>query len=308
MESYRYIFGPVPSRRLGLSLGIDLTPLKTCNSDCIFCQLGCTVRRTVRRTEYVPTADVIAEIQDWLAQGRRVDHITLAGSGEPTLHSRFGDVLAFVRANSCIPAALLSNGMLFYRPDVREAAAEAALVKLTLSAWDQPSFERLHRPHPSLRFDRMIEGYRKFRAQYRGELWIEVFLARGVNSAVDQVRRIAAIAQTIAPDHIHLNTAVRPPAEASVGAVAAGRLEELAALFSPVAEVVAEFRAPSVAGRAVDEHAVMALLRRHAATLPEMQSVLGGEAGQLTRLVRRLLRAKRIRSDARNGRLYYRAC
>ena len=210
-KKYNYLFGPVPSRRFGRSLGVDLTPYKTCSLDCIFCQLGRTTEKTVERKEYVPTDIVLSELKDWLNKDGEADYITLSGSGEPTLHSRFGEVLEFIRSNSKIPAVLLSNGTMLNLPEVRDAAACANVVKCSLSAWNQVSCEWVNRPHPQLRFDHLIKGQKDFRAQFKGQLWIEVFLIAGTNSTPTNVRKIADLAKGIGPDRIHLNTAVRPP-------------------------------------------------------------------------------------------------
>ncbi|MDY7035834.1 MAG: radical SAM protein, partial [Thermodesulfobacteriota bacterium] len=175
MVDYRYLFGPVPSRRFGRSLGVDLNPYKTCSLDCVFCQLGRTTKKTITRREYVPTESVLSELHEWLNEDGRADYITLSGSGEPTLHSRFGDVLQFIRSQSTIPAVLLTNGTMLNLQEVREAAACADVVKTSLSAWDQPSYIWMNRPYPQLRFDHLIEGQKAFRAQFNGQLWVEVF-------------------------------------------------------------------------------------------------------------------------------------
>jgi len=135
-REYKYLFGPVPSRRFGRSLGIDLTPFKTCSLDCVFCQLGKTTCKTAQRDEFVPIQDVLAELSDWLKTNGNADVVTLSGSGEPTLHSKFGEVIEFVRKRSNIPMLLLTNGTMLHLPDVREAAAAANMVKASLSAWD----------------------------------------------------------------------------------------------------------------------------------------------------------------------------
>ena len=182
-RKYKHLFGPVPSRRLGRSLGVDLTPHKTCTLDCIFCQLGRTTNKTLDRREYAPVQHVESELDAWIKEGGKADRVTLAGSGEPTLHTCFGDVLQFVRDRTDIPTALLSNGTLFWQSAVREAAKRADMVKLSLSAWDQFSFEHINRPHPDLKFSRIVDGYRAFRRGFRGKLWIEVVLILGTNSA-----------------------------------------------------------------------------------------------------------------------------
>lgn len=161
---FTYLFGPVPSRRLGRSLGVDLTPRKTCTFDCVFCQLGPTTHKTVQRQAYVPTAAVIAELTQWLHAGGTADYITLAGSGEPTLHADFGAIIQFLRAATTIPVALLTNGSLLGDPAVRAAAAQANVVKASLSAWDQPSFASINRPHAALTCAAVVEGLRQFRA------------------------------------------------------------------------------------------------------------------------------------------------
>jgi len=235
---FTYLFGPVPSRRLGRSLGVDLTPRKTCTFDCVFCQLGPTTHKTVQRQAYVPTAAVIAELTQWLHAGGTADYITLAGSGEPTLHADFGAIIQFLRAATTIPVALLTNGSLLGDPAVRAAAAQANVVKASLSAWDQPSFASINRPHAALTCAAVVEGLRQFRTAFSGTLWLEVFIVWGMNSIPMDVQAIARLAQTVHPDLVQLNTAVRPPAEEFVQALPRARLEELAALFDPPAEVI----------------------------------------------------------------------
>ena len=207
MPSYRYIFGPVPSRRFGRSLGVDLTP--TCTLDCVFCQLGHTSCKTLERQAYVPVESVKDELARWLEKGGEADYVTLSGSGEPTLHSGFGQVLEFVKNETPFTAVVLSNGTLFWMAEVREAASWADIAKVSLSAWNSNSFQTINRPHADLRFDRCVEGLHQFRESFRAKLWLEVFLVPGMNSRCLQVEQIARIAETLAPDEIHLNTAVR---------------------------------------------------------------------------------------------------
>ncbi len=306
-REYRYLFGPVPSRRLGRSLGVDLTPFKTCSLDCVFCQLGRTTRRTIERREYVPTAVVEAEMENWIGEGARADYITLSGSGEPTLHTRFGDVLQFIRARTDIPTALLSNGTLFWLPDVREAAGHAALVKLSLSAWDQSSFQRVNRPHPGIDFERVIEGQRAFRHAFHGRLWIEVFLIEGVNSRPEDVKKIARIVESLAPDEIHLNTAVRPPAEQSVLPLDHGGMEVLAATFRPPGKVIAGFPAHNGAGVAAGQTAILDLLRRRPCTTLEIGKAFGMHVNEVSKHTGELVRTHRIQPEWRGGEVYFRA-
>lgn len=267
----KYLFGPVPSRRLGRSLGVDLIPFKTCSMNCTFCQLGETPHATSARGEHVPIREVLDELDRWKRADGAADHITLAGSGEPTLHTRFGDVFRWARENTAIPTVLLTNGSLLHLPEVRRDAALADKVKVTLSAWDEASFRKLHRPAKGIGFRLLVEGERAFRREYGGELSVEVFIVNGVNSAPSQVRKIAEIVQTLEPDRIDLNTAVRPPAVDGVAAASGAHLQSLLELFGPKAQVVASFNVGTKAPAAtVDEATLLSLIRRHPATAVQL--------------------------------------
>ncbi|MFO7534104.1 MAG: radical SAM protein [Kiritimatiellia bacterium] len=295
----------MPSRRLGLSLGVDLTPFKTCTLDCVFCQLGRTTHKTLERKAYVSVAAVKGEIQDWVRHGGKADYITLSGSGEPTLHTGFGEILQFVRDQATTPSALLSNGTLFWMPEVREAAKRADLVKLSLSAWDQASFEHVNRPHPDLKFEKMIEGYRAFRSEFAGKFWLEVFLVWGSNTAWRDVEKIASLAASIAPDEIHLNTAVRPPAEDFAFAMPREKMEALKDLFRPAASVIAEFASDKSAEIAANEGTILAMLKRRPCTAQQIGEVFGLHPNEVSKYVGKLVRTGQIRSQGHGQEAYY---
>jgi wyosine [tRNA(Phe)-imidazoG37] synthetase (radical SAM superfamily) len=228
----KYLFGPVPSRRYGRSLGVDLSVLKTCTLDCRFCQLGNTQHLTITRTELPPIEDVLRELREWLERAEPLDYITASGSGEPTLHLHFGDLFRFIRSETSFHSLLLSNGSLFTRPEVRREAALADVVKVSLNAWDQASFEQIVRPHPSLRFDEILHGYCEFRDLFSGRLDLEVFVIPGINDKTEQIDRIAMLAQRFSPDDISLNTAVRPTADHTLTACPCEQMAQLATRFS----------------------------------------------------------------------------
>jgi len=304
-KTYQYLFGPVPSRRLGRSLGIDLTPLKTCTMNCIFCQLGETSIKTVLQREYVPINGVLAELAQWTEGDGQADHITLAGSGEPTLHTGFGDVLQWIKDHTAIPSVLLTNGSLLHLPEVRADACRADIVKVTLSAWDDESFQRIHRPAPGVTFEKLVEGERAFREEFDGELWLEVFIVAGMNSAICQVRKIAAIAETLCPDRIHLNTAVRPPADIAVKAVSPEWLAELAGVFGSKAEVRASFRTKKVSSRKVVGETLLGLIQRHPATAAQLAADFDAPVDQVCEVLKELVSAGVLRVGDRNGETYY---
>jgi wyosine [tRNA(Phe)-imidazoG37] synthetase (radical SAM superfamily) len=302
---YKHLFGPVPSRRLGRSLGIDLVPLKTCTLDCIYCQLGETPVPVSRRDDYVPVADVKRELELWLESGGEADHITLAGSGEPTLHSGFGRVLAWIRGNTNIPSVLLTNGTLLHLPEVRRDAALADKVKVTLSAWDEESFRKLHRPVEGIGFEKLFAGERAFREIFTGELSVEVFIVEGINSGENDVRKIAERVALLAPDRIDLNTAVRPAALETVSAVSEERLSGLAALFGDKASVTATFRRAPLPQTELSADALLGLIRRHPATADQLVREFNASAEGVLNLLDDCVREDRLSRQERNGEVYY---
>jgi len=307
MIDKKYLFGPVPSRRFGRSLGVDLTPYKTCSMDCVFCQLGRTTNKTVTREEYVETDSVIAELDDWLKRGGHADYITLAGSGEPTLHSRFGEILEYIRKKSTIPAVLLTNGTMLQFQEVREAAACANIVKISLSVWDQASYGWVNRPHRQLQFDQLIEGQKAFRSQFKGQLWLEVFLVGGINSIPANVQKIAAFAKEIIPDRIQLNTAVRPPAEDFAAPLSKERMEGLINLFCPAAEIIAEFETKDGDHVQVSQEEIFSMLKRRPCTANQIVEIFGMHLNEVSKYLGNLMSTGKIRMEFNNTSVYYAA-
>lgn len=304
-ESYQYLFGPVPSRRLGRSLGVDLIPFKTCTMNCRFCQLGDSSCALSERAEYVPTADVLAELVRWKERDGLADHITLAGSGEPTLHTGFGEVLRWIKDNTSIASVLLSNGSLFHLPEIRAAAALADKVKVTLSAWDEESFQQIHRPARGVTFKQLIEGERAFRSDFSGELSIEVFVVEGMNSDTSAVRKIAKLINTIDPDRIDLNTAVRPPADSDVKSVSAEQLAELAEILGPKAEVVASFKKQVEAALEVSPDTLLGLIQRHPATAEQLAHDFNTPIESISKTLDTMAADGVLLTENRDGETYY---
>ena len=298
---YRYLFGPVPSRRLGLSLGVDLNPMKVCTEDCVFCQVGRTTERTLARKEWVPTAEVLAEFDRWAAAGHKADYVTLSGSGEPTMHAKFGDVLRHVKASGKFKTALLSNGSLAWLPEVRRDAAEADVVKVTLSAWDEKSFARIHRPAPGATFARLLEGERALRGEFAGQLWVEVMLLPGYNDAPEQVRAIAELVKTLRADAVHLNTTTRPAlAGVAVPRVPEAWLRTVANWFSPAAEIPV-FSGKAASPETMSDAAWMELLARHPIALEALAASSGTDVAALERRLAPLVSAGKLAFEEHHG-------
>jgi wyosine [tRNA(Phe)-imidazoG37] synthetase (radical SAM superfamily) len=283
-----YVFGPVPSRRLGRSLGVDLVPFKTCTYDCIYCQLGRTTRKTVERREWVPLDEVAAELQEGLAS--RPDYVTLSGSGEPTLHSRVDDLIDRIRSLTDIPLAVLTNGSLLWQKEVRRQLLGAHVVMPSLDAGDRSMFNAVNRPHADIAFEQVLEGLIAFRDEYRGQYWLEVFLLGGHTAVPADARKIANCVDRIRPDRVQLNTVTRPPAEDYAVAVGRRHLRELAALFNPVAEVITDSRGVHVErGFAATRQAVLELLQRRPCLADDIARGLGIHRNEAAKHVQELL-------------------
>jgi len=307
MTQGNYLFGPVPSRRFGRSLGVDLTPYKTCTLDCVFCQLGRTTNKTVAREEYVPTDAVISEIEEWLKTRGQADYITLSGSGEPTLHSRFGEVLRYVKKNCSIPVVLLTNATLLHLPEVQDEASLADVVKVSLSAWDQASYRWVNRPHSLLNFQQLIQGQKAFRRHFRGQLWMEVVLVKGMNSMPSDVERIAARAAEIEPDRIQLNTVVRPPAEDFAMPLAEEDMSSLCGLFHPPAEIIAEFKVEKNLKIETNQKAILSMLQRRPCSEDQIAEGFGMHLNEVSKYLGRLMRTGQIKGERKDGTVYYAA-
>ena len=305
-----HIYGPVPSRRLGRSLGIDLVPYKACSYDCVYCQLGRTTSHTSRRRSYVDPAEVLTELKGRLSAGPAPDYISLAGSGEPTLCRGLEELIPGIKALTRIPVAVITNGSLLSRPPVAEALLSADLVVPSLDAGDEKTFRQINRPCRGIDFGEMARGLVEFGQTFRGRLDLEVFLVAGLNDSAAQVKRIARLAERIAPRRVQLNTVARPPAEAWAGAVPRGRLMELAKLFAVKTEIIsprtpatwaAASSGPAAAGR------VAATIARRPCTADDVARGLGLHRLEALKSLERLVAAGRAAREVTGKKIFYRA-
>ncbi|MCB9653323.1 MAG: radical SAM protein [Deltaproteobacteria bacterium] len=235
----KYVFGPVRSRRLGRSLGVDPVPLKTCNWNCVYCQLGRSRPLVATRGAWVPAEDVVSEVAKTLeARSGEIDWITFAGSGEPTLHDRLGWMIESVKKMTEIPIAVITNGVLLHEPAVRAAVGLADAVLPSLDAGTEALYRKVVRPHPEATFERLIQGLQAFRQEFTGYLWIETMLIRGLNDDEAALSQLADVLKPIAPNEIHLNVTVRPPSEPWVAPPEDATLARAAEILGEVAPVV----------------------------------------------------------------------
>lgn len=273
-----YVYGPIPSRRLGRSLGVDPIPFKTCNWNCVYCQLGRTTPMTNERRVYVPTEALLAEVAEALAQQPlgSVDWVSFVGSGEPTLHADIGLMIRRVKAMTGIPVALITNGSLLYLPEVREALCAADAVLPTLVAGDEAIYRAINRPWPELTLERLIEGLANFRAMYHGMLWVEVMLIAGLNDGEPALRALADALRRIQPDQVHITLPDRPPAEPWVTPPDADGLMRATAILGTIAQVVHPAHGiVDPAAHTTLAEAILGMITRHPMREDDLVSALG---------------------------------
>jgi wyosine [tRNA(Phe)-imidazoG37] synthetase (radical SAM superfamily) len=293
----KYIFGPVPSRRLGRSLGVDLVPYKTCTFDCIYCDLGRTTHKTICRDSYVKPEEVRKELELTLPNlSRKPDYITIAGSGEPTLNQHIGEIIHNIKDTTPIPLAVLTNSSLFSLQEVREALLGADVVIPSLDAVNDVVFQCLNRPHPSLKIDEIISGLVQFRKQYPGQIWLEVVFCRGLNDDKEEVERLGGIIEKIRPDRVHLNTPTRPPAEEFAYPLTTGRLKEIRDKLGDRAEIIPGFAAPlGEELNSVKDTEILNLIKRRPCTTEDISRALGLRIEEVVKRLNHLAKTGAIR-------------
>lgn len=307
-ESSKYIYGPVPSRRLGRSLGVDIIPFKTCTLDCIYCQLGKTTSKTIERKEYMPVDDILLELKTTIDKGLKADYITIGGSGEPTLHSGLGRLIAGIKKLTSIPVAILTNGTLFHIPEVRDECAEADVILPSLDAGDQRTFEKINRPSKHIIFEHVVDGLCALRRRFRGKIWLEVFFIERFNTDNAEIAKLIEAIQRICPDKVHLNTAVRPTAEQDVEKVPPEKLADIARRLGPKCEVIADF-VSSHCGKGADNvtQTLLSMLKRRPCSLEDVSSALGLVPNEAIKYLSELEKQGAIRSEKKSGKIFFTA-
>jgi wyosine [tRNA(Phe)-imidazoG37] synthetase (radical SAM superfamily) len=307
-ERAEHVYGPVPSRRLGLSLGVDLIPFKTCTYDCVYCQLGRTSKKCVTRKEFVDSEAVIDNIQRVLSLKQRIDYITFSGSGEPTLNSGIGYLIREVKELTTIPVAVITNSSLLNARDVQDALMEADLLVPSLDAGREATFRMINRPHDAVQYSSMVEGLVRFSNAFRGKLWLEIMLVRGINDSDEEIDALSSRLQKMRIDKIQLNTVFRPPAERTVKAVKPARLQEISGMLGAIAEIVTDFR--GIMQDTVVENdgkRILELIRRRPVSVSDIVVALGIHRNGVLKHVTMLARRGKIKEVQFEDRTYYEA-
>jgi len=291
---------------LGFSLGIDIIPFKTCSLDCIYCQLGPTAKKTVRRKECFPYKEILSQIKTKLSSEQRIDYITFSGSGEPTLNESIGKLISEIKKITSIPVAVLTNSTLLTRKSVRKALQAADVVAPSLDAVTQSVFIKINRPHPSLKIKEIIQGLKDFRQEFKGSIWLELMLVKGVNDSPSHLRKLKEVISRIKSDKVQLNTVVRPPAEKYARALNKKDLETIKNILGENCEIIAEFDKKEQSSSSENlERAIFAMIQRRPASLSDISISLGKHKSEIIKYLNSLLKEGKIKLVTHKGIKYY---
>lgn len=300
-----YVFGPVPSRRLGLSLGVDLIPAKTCTFDCLYCEVGRTTSKIIEPRPFVPVREMVDEIEKKLMTGEP-DTVTLAGSGEPTLHSRIHEVIDGIKDVTETKVALLTNGSLFRKEEIRKRVLKADIILPTLSSVFENTFRMVHRPHPGLDVTTVIDGLERLRKDYDGLLFLEVILLAGINDTEKEVEGLKAVINRINPEKIQLNTVVRPPADKRAISLDRKRLEDIKVFLGKRTEIIADAPVEAKKGKADTLiRDFIDMVKRRPLRSIDIANAMGLSSGDVEDLVKGLLIKGYISRQTHSGEIYY---
>lgn len=306
---YKYLFGPVPSRRLGMSLGIDLIPHKVCSLDCVYCECGPTTKLTLDRKEYIPYDKVTKELEHYFIHNPDPDYLTFSGSGEPTLNLRIGDVLQFIKKKKPdIPVAVLTNGTLLSQKQVREELLDADVVLPSLDAALNASFQKINRPASRLAIGDYIQGLVDFRNEYKGKLWLEVLIIPGYNDSVADLTELKDAFEKIRPDSIQLNTLDRPGTVTDIRTASRAELQQIADYWKldNVEIIAAAPKRKNIQSYRKDiETAILETIYRRPCTLDDLVRITGSHINEVNKYLDVLDADKKIEAVRLERGLFY---
>ncbi len=306
---YKYLFGPVPSRRLGMSLGVDLVPKKVCSLDCVYCEVGKTTKLSLERKEYIKFDKVKEELTHYFKNNPDPDYITFSGSGEPTLNVFIGEILEFIKENKPnIPVAVLTNGTLLYDKKVREAILKADVVLPSLDAATEAVFKKINRPAADLSIEKYINGLVDFRKEFKGKMWLEVFILPGYNDSENELAELKKVIQRINPDSIQLNTLDRPGTVSDLRGATKTELELIAKNwnFDNVQIIsAAQERRNIQSFRSDIETAIVETIARRPCTLDDLTKILGLQINEVNKYLDVLESEEKIKTIQQERGVFY---
>lgn len=275
MENYKYIFGPIPSRRMGLSVGISPIPKKYCNYSCTYCQIGRTHNLTNKREEFFKLEDIIEEFKQYLNEYKDFDVVTVCGEGEPTLYLKLGDLISELKKLTDKPVAVITNSALMYDPQVREDLKKADIVLPSLDAYKEDMFKKINRAHGTIKLTDIIEGLKIFSKEYTGQLWIEIMIMKDFNDSTEDFTEFKALLDTLTYDRVYINSPVRPPAEGYVKQPSKEALAKAVEILG--GSSIDEFSSKSFHSEIKDDYeAILSIIKRHPMNQFEIKAFIEG--------------------------------
>jgi wyosine [tRNA(Phe)-imidazoG37] synthetase (radical SAM superfamily) len=272
----QYVFGPVPSRRLGFSLGVDIIPAKYCCFDCIYCQIGKTTNIEMTRKSFIDPYKIIDEITNVVNKTEHIDYITFSGSGEPTLNADLGTMIEEVKKITDIPISVITNGALLHIGDVRKDLMLADVVLPSLDAVSEDIFRYINRPHSLIEIDTIIHGLKLLRNEYQGKIWLEVMLIKNVNDTREELEKLKEIVSELKVDKLQLNTVTRPPIDKTIDRLTKDDLEKACEYLGEPCEIICNFE------KSVKKHytenwsqKILEILQRRSLTLDDIVRITG---------------------------------
>jgi len=298
--SYKYLFGPVPSRRLGISLGIDLVPHKVCSLNCVYCEVGRSTNLTNIRKEYILADEVIKELKDFLSGKPQLDYLTFSGAGEPTLNSGIGRVIKFLRKDFPeYKIALLTNGTLFSNEQVREEILSIDLLLPSLDAASEKVFQMINRPAESITAAQIIDGLKKLQREFSGKMWLEIFFIPGLNDTVEELTLLKKAVLQINPDRVQLNSLDRPGTEVWVEHTTQDRLKQISDFFKPLpVEIIAKPQSAKIIKGFKKDIAeqILGTIKRRPCTSDDLKNILNLNLNELNKYLNIFLEQGKIES------------
>ncbi len=299
----RFVFGPVLSRRLGRSLGIDPVPLKTCTYDCVYCQLGRTPSKTAEIKPWVEPGPIIDELKEVLGEVS-ADYITISGSGEPTLNQNIGALILAIKDITDIPVCVITNGSLLQNKKVRESLTPADLVIPSLDAGDSETFRKINRPHDSVSFDAMAEGIEKFSREFKGKIWLEVMLVENINSSEEDIEKLIPLIRKINPEKIQINTIARPPAYKNIKAISPDKLLRVKELLGEKAQIIAPGNS-DISGISGPPDKIIEIIMRRPSTARDAAAYAGININEALKHLTKLVGEKSLEAETVGEEVYY---
>jgi len=309
----KYLFGPVASRRLGISLGVDLVPFKTCSINCVYCESGATTNLTLKRREYIPTDEVIKQLDELLSSSPQIDYLTFSGAGEPTLNSGIGRVIGFVKTNyPQYKICLLTNATLFSDPEVLAEIAEIDLCIPSLDASTEEEFKIINRPSPELNFTTYVNALIEYCQKSKAEIWLELFIVPGKNDSDESISRFAEIIKQAKPDKVQLNTLDRPGTVDWIAPSSGENTMRFVRALEPIIPVEAvgpfKYKSPALQKQlkpAKIDKLIIDLISRRPSTLSDMSETFGVPEEAIKERLAALIEAKTINSEtSKRGEFY----